>query len=184
MCVSPPAAVHEYARCLAVQLRERNVSVNCVAPGATVTPRFMANRGADYGVAADHTRTLAQVAPVYVFVCVCVCVCACVCLWVCARACPPVRARASPLAHDLFNLCQRCVNLCPPRSVLCALCPSCVAGWRTQSVPMCVRDPLHRAWAVCACTPRRLLACVPLRVCLRAQHPRVCTCDRVAVARA
>jgi 3-oxoacyl-[acyl-carrier protein] reductase len=36
------AAVHEYTRCLAVQLRPYNVSVNCVAPGGTVTNRFLA----------------------------------------------------------------------------------------------------------------------------------------------
>jgi 3-oxoacyl-[acyl-carrier protein] reductase len=36
------AAVHEYTRCLAVQLRPHNVSVNCVAPGGTVTNRFLA----------------------------------------------------------------------------------------------------------------------------------------------
>jgi 3-oxoacyl-[acyl-carrier protein] reductase len=35
------AAVHEYTRCLAVQLRTHNVSVNCVAPGGTVTNRFL-----------------------------------------------------------------------------------------------------------------------------------------------
>jgi len=35
------AAVHEYTRCLAVQLRSSNVSVNCVAPGGTVTNRFL-----------------------------------------------------------------------------------------------------------------------------------------------
>jgi 3-oxoacyl-[acyl-carrier protein] reductase len=35
------AAVHEYTRCLAVQLRKYNVSVNCVAPGGTVTNRFL-----------------------------------------------------------------------------------------------------------------------------------------------
>jgi len=35
------AAVHEYTRCLAVQLRPHNVSVNCVAPGGTVTNRFL-----------------------------------------------------------------------------------------------------------------------------------------------
>jgi 3-oxoacyl-[acyl-carrier protein] reductase len=34
------AAVHEYTRCLAVQLRSSNVPVNCVAPGGTVTNRF------------------------------------------------------------------------------------------------------------------------------------------------
>jgi 3-oxoacyl-[acyl-carrier protein] reductase len=35
------AGVHEYTRCLAVQLRAHNVTVNCVAPGGTVTNRFL-----------------------------------------------------------------------------------------------------------------------------------------------
>ncbi|MCA9054625.1 MAG: SDR family oxidoreductase, partial [Planctomycetaceae bacterium] len=35
------AAVHEYTRCLAVQLRDDNVTVNCVAPGGTVTERMV-----------------------------------------------------------------------------------------------------------------------------------------------
>lgn len=35
------AAVHEYTRCLAAQLREYNIPVNCVAPGPTVTERFL-----------------------------------------------------------------------------------------------------------------------------------------------
>jgi 3-oxoacyl-[acyl-carrier protein] reductase len=35
------AAVHEYTRCLAVQLRSYNIPVNCVAPGGTVTNRFL-----------------------------------------------------------------------------------------------------------------------------------------------
>lgn len=35
------AAVHHYTRCLASQLRTHNVTVNCVAPGGTVTPRFL-----------------------------------------------------------------------------------------------------------------------------------------------
>ena len=35
------AAVHEYTRCLAEQLRPHNVPVNCVAPGGTVTNRFL-----------------------------------------------------------------------------------------------------------------------------------------------
>jgi 3-oxoacyl-[acyl-carrier protein] reductase len=35
------AAVHEYTRCLAAQLREHNIQVNCVAPGGTVTERFL-----------------------------------------------------------------------------------------------------------------------------------------------
>jgi 3-oxoacyl-[acyl-carrier protein] reductase len=36
------AAVHEYTRCLAVQLRPYDVTVNCIAPGGTVTARFVA----------------------------------------------------------------------------------------------------------------------------------------------
>ena len=38
------AAVHEYTRCLAVQLRPYNVSVNAIAPGDTRTERFLATR--------------------------------------------------------------------------------------------------------------------------------------------
>ena len=41
------AAVHEYTRCLAAQLRPYNIPVNCIAPGGTVTPRFLATRQAD-----------------------------------------------------------------------------------------------------------------------------------------
>ena len=37
------AAVHEYTRCLADQLRPYNIPVNCVAPGGTVTERFLRN---------------------------------------------------------------------------------------------------------------------------------------------
>jgi 3-oxoacyl-[acyl-carrier protein] reductase len=43
------AAVHEYTRCLAVQLRSYNVSVNCVAPGGTVTNRFLVIHEIDQG---------------------------------------------------------------------------------------------------------------------------------------
>jgi 3-oxoacyl-[acyl-carrier protein] reductase len=35
------AGVHHYTRCLAAQLRPHNVTVNCVAPGGTVTQRFL-----------------------------------------------------------------------------------------------------------------------------------------------
>ncbi|MEC9002583.1 MAG: SDR family oxidoreductase [Planctomycetota bacterium] len=35
------AAVHSYTRCLADQLRAYNIAVNCVAPGGTVTERFL-----------------------------------------------------------------------------------------------------------------------------------------------
>ncbi|HYL82501.1 MAG TPA: SDR family oxidoreductase [Candidatus Acidoferrum sp.] len=38
------AAVHEYTRCLAVMLRPHNVTVNAIAPGEIVTPRFVASR--------------------------------------------------------------------------------------------------------------------------------------------
>ena len=43
------AAVHEYTRCLAVQLRPHNVTVNCVAPGGTVTNRFLVIHKIDQG---------------------------------------------------------------------------------------------------------------------------------------
>ena len=41
------AAVHAYSRCLAALLRPYNVYVNVVAPGPTVTPRFVASRPID-----------------------------------------------------------------------------------------------------------------------------------------
>lgn len=41
------AGVHEYSRCLAAMLRPYNVRVNVVAPGPTVTPRFLASRPID-----------------------------------------------------------------------------------------------------------------------------------------
>src|SRR5437870_3941894 len=43
------AAVHEYTRCLAVQLRSYNIPVNCVAPGGTVTNRFLVIHDVDEG---------------------------------------------------------------------------------------------------------------------------------------
>jgi 3-oxoacyl-[acyl-carrier protein] reductase len=43
------AAVHEYTRCLALQLRRFNVPVNCVAPGGTVTNRFLVIHDIDQG---------------------------------------------------------------------------------------------------------------------------------------
>jgi 3-oxoacyl-[acyl-carrier protein] reductase len=46
------AAVHEYTRCLAVQLRPYNVPVNCVAPGGTLTARFTATGQAEAEVLA------------------------------------------------------------------------------------------------------------------------------------
>jgi len=41
------AAVHEYSRCLAMELRPYDVAVNVVAPGDTVTERFKASRATD-----------------------------------------------------------------------------------------------------------------------------------------
>jgi 3-oxoacyl-[acyl-carrier protein] reductase len=41
------AAVHEYTRCLAAQLRPYNVYANAIAPGPIVTPRFLASRPTD-----------------------------------------------------------------------------------------------------------------------------------------
>ena len=38
------AAVHEYTRCLAAQLRPDNVYVNAIAPGEIITARFVASR--------------------------------------------------------------------------------------------------------------------------------------------
>jgi 3-oxoacyl-[acyl-carrier protein] reductase len=42
MYATAKAAVHEYTRCLAAQLRPYNVPVNCIAPGGTLSPRFVA----------------------------------------------------------------------------------------------------------------------------------------------
>ena len=41
------AAVHEYTRCLAAQLRPYNVYVNAIAPGEIITARFLASRETD-----------------------------------------------------------------------------------------------------------------------------------------
>jgi 3-oxoacyl-[acyl-carrier protein] reductase len=46
------AALHEYTRCLAVQLRPYNIPVNCVAPGGTLSPRFVATGQAEPDVLA------------------------------------------------------------------------------------------------------------------------------------
>jgi 3-oxoacyl-[acyl-carrier protein] reductase len=44
---SAKAAVHEYTRCLAALLRPYDVHVNAVAPGGTLSPRFIASRPID-----------------------------------------------------------------------------------------------------------------------------------------
>jgi 3-oxoacyl-[acyl-carrier protein] reductase len=41
------AAVNQYSRCLAAQLRPHNVYVNVIAPGPIATPRFLASRVID-----------------------------------------------------------------------------------------------------------------------------------------
>jgi 3-oxoacyl-[acyl-carrier protein] reductase len=47
MYATAKAAVIEYSRCLAAQLRPYNVPVNVVAPGGVLTPRFRASRTLD-----------------------------------------------------------------------------------------------------------------------------------------
>jgi 3-oxoacyl-[acyl-carrier protein] reductase len=54
MYATAKAAVIEYSRCLAVQLRPYNVPVNVVAPGGVLTPRFRASR------ALDPTRLVSE----------------------------------------------------------------------------------------------------------------------------
>ena len=44
---SAKAAVHEYTRCLAAQLRPDNVYANVIAPGLIMTPRIEASRPID-----------------------------------------------------------------------------------------------------------------------------------------
>jgi 3-oxoacyl-[acyl-carrier protein] reductase len=47
MYATAKAALTEYSRCLAVQLRPYNVRVNVIAPAAILTPRFRASRQLD-----------------------------------------------------------------------------------------------------------------------------------------
>jgi 3-oxoacyl-[acyl-carrier protein] reductase len=47
MYATAKAAVIEYTRCLAAQLRPHDVGVNVVAPGGILTPRFVATRPVD-----------------------------------------------------------------------------------------------------------------------------------------
>jgi len=47
MYATAKAAVIEYSRCLAMQLRPYNVPVNVIAPGGILTPRFRASRPLD-----------------------------------------------------------------------------------------------------------------------------------------
>jgi len=39
------SAIHQYTRCLAIEVRESGVQVNCVAPGPTLTERYKRNLG-------------------------------------------------------------------------------------------------------------------------------------------
>jgi 3-oxoacyl-[acyl-carrier protein] reductase len=50
------AAVHQYMRCLATEVRSSNVRVNCIAPGPTLTERYKRNIGTEQGVSLrpDH----------------------------------------------------------------------------------------------------------------------------------
>lgn len=48
------AAVHQYTRCLAAQMRLYNVYVNVVAPGPIMTPRFLASRPIDQTLATTE----------------------------------------------------------------------------------------------------------------------------------
>lgn len=72
-CVAK-AAVHEYTRCLAEQLRPYNIPVNCVAPGGTVTERFLRiheidqDRLIEQGTLCRYGRP-SEVADVVAFLC-------------------------------------------------------------------------------------------------------------------
>jgi len=48
------AAVHQYTRCLAVQLRPYNVTANCIAPGDILTARWKASRALDPALAVTE----------------------------------------------------------------------------------------------------------------------------------
>ena len=68
------AAVHEYTRCLADQLRPFNIPVNCVAPGGTVTERFLRIHEVDDGRlitegTLDRYGRPSEVATVVAFLC-------------------------------------------------------------------------------------------------------------------
>jgi NAD(P)-dependent dehydrogenase (short-subunit alcohol dehydrogenase family) len=51
------AAVHEYTRCLAAMMRPYDVTVNSIAPGDIITPRFLASRPVDQAMMVE-TGTL------------------------------------------------------------------------------------------------------------------------------
>jgi 3-oxoacyl-[acyl-carrier protein] reductase len=54
MYATAKAAVIEYTRCLAAQLRPHDVGVNVVAPGGILTPRFVATRPVDESLTVER----------------------------------------------------------------------------------------------------------------------------------
>jgi len=54
MYATAKAAVVQYSRCLAAQLRPYAVGVNVIAPGGIVTPRFVATRTVDEARMVEH----------------------------------------------------------------------------------------------------------------------------------
>ena len=67
---SAKAAQTLYTRCLASQLREYNIIVNMVAPGGTVTARFLATRQASQDLLAEMEKpTLVRYAMPYEIAC-------------------------------------------------------------------------------------------------------------------
>jgi len=60
------AAVHEYTRCLAALLRPYNVRANVIAPGDTVTPRFVASRPIDQAMMVEEGTLIRYGRPVEV----------------------------------------------------------------------------------------------------------------------
>ncbi|HEY3078386.1 MAG TPA: SDR family oxidoreductase [Chloroflexota bacterium] len=54
MYATAKAAVVQYSRCLAAQLRPHAVGVNVIAPGGIVTPRFVATRTVDEARMVEH----------------------------------------------------------------------------------------------------------------------------------
>jgi 3-oxoacyl-[acyl-carrier protein] reductase len=61
---SSKAALHEYTRCLASRLRDRLIAVNCVAPGNTLTERFLSEHGK-----VEHAAHPDDVASIIAFLC-------------------------------------------------------------------------------------------------------------------
>ncbi|MCE5258371.1 MAG: SDR family NAD(P)-dependent oxidoreductase [Chloroflexi bacterium] len=60
------AAVHEYSRCLAALLRPYNIAVNVIAPGDTVTQRFLHSRVIDESKMIDDDTLIRYGQPIEV----------------------------------------------------------------------------------------------------------------------